>query len=260
MRTRLDDFDLTKLSESISTLGKKAAQIAKDADLYTSRLKGEITDSETIRSESERFIRKYFPAYFVMLRETSDIIRKGYIEGLIDEKEGEVAADINAVKNAITTAVIGDYFLAKTPLAMHQYKRAVTNRHGAKMEISYDWTYGRILREIIFDNSRHIPGYREKNVSVLHICSQDEEYIPDTNNRDIKTLIDAVTLPFAGKDSARSCSIFTITIPTNEIKEGTYLIVSKGFGTVPLLEKMLRFCKLMQNQIEPFLIYLNALM
>ena len=259
MRARLDDYDLSQLSASINTLGKKAAKIAKDESLFSGRVaNGDIVDAETIRAEAEKFIRKYFPSYFVMLRETTDIIRRGYIEGLVDDKEGEIAAAIDEVKNTIVTAVIGDNFLAKTPLAMHQYKRQVVSRTGSKIEVSYDWTYGRILREIIFDNMRHIPGYREKNVSILHICSEETEYIPDTNNRDIKTLIDAITLPFSGRDSAVSCSIFTATIPTNEVKEGTYLIVSKGFGAVPDIEKMLQFCKLLQNQTEPFLIHLDA--
>lgn len=258
MKTRLDDFELTELGVSINRIEQKAAQIAKDGKLFSSRVEEHQLEPEVKREESARFLKKFFPSYLVIFREVSDLIRKGYIEGVIDEKDGEVAADIDEVKNTIVTCVVGDVFIAKTPLAMHQYKRKVVNRKGALVDVSYDWTYGRILREIIFDNMKYIPGYRDKNVSILHVCSEDAQYIPDTNNRDIKTLIDAVTLPFAGRDGAENCSNFSATVRASDIKEGTYLIVNQGFGVVPGIEKLKSYCRLVEGQTDPFMIHLNA--
>ena len=262
MRARLNDFELTELSSYFRKIGQKASAIAKKAQHYEEMIsdENELNLSKK-RKESESFLRELLPSFMVIFKGIYDMVRLGYIDGVIDGDDvvkEELQEDISELKNSIVTAVVGEYFIVKTPLAMHQYERKISNKKGLNLTSKYDWTYGRIVREIIFDNMKYLPGYREKNVSIIHICPEGNPYIPDSNNRDTKTLIDAVTRPFAGRDNAETCSSFNATVQTNSIKEGTYLIVSKGFANVPPIEKLKTLCRLVENQTEPFLILLDA--
>lgn len=78
-----------------------------------------------------------------------------------------------------------------------------------------------------------IPPLCEKNITILYVYHPQRKDIFDTDNHDTKAIVDVICKHTLGGDAALSCSFFYASIRSEELPEGTYFVVSPGFGVVP---------------------------
>ena len=177
-----------------------------------------------ISSDYEKFLNLYLKLYNTF----SSIF--GAVYGTWDlKKELELKIDPTSVRVSASNTM----FIVKLPhLPVKTFIRTPVFREILR-------THANELFE-----KRAIPFIQEKLVRILHVypTSANLRMIPDNDNYDIKNFVDLATDYTGGGDGGLHCSIFLETILSDQIAEGSYVIVApKSEGVEPadkLIDKL----------------------
>jgi len=130
----------------------------------------------------------------------------------------------------IITVVEAEKIYIRVPIlwAKGRYKNW-TKKHG----YLYDYLgwFCENLNSALTALGDNIPKYRKKNITYLFVRDLEGRStiaIPDSDNYDTKSITDVITSNLAGGDSAISCSFAYMSAVTNDIAEGTYIVISEG--------------------------------
>lgn len=97
--------------------------------------------------------------------------------------------------------------------------------HAYADEVSYE------LRKLTaFFTSQQFNDFATKTLNFYHCYSKRSKHLPDTDNYDTKTVVDAISgwLPYG--DQALACSFFSQTVVRDDVKPGTYVVVTSGLS------------------------------
>ena len=77
---------------------------------------------------------------------------------------------------------------------------------------------------------KKIPTIQNKQIRVLNVFSTsfEERFIPDNDNYDLKSITDVLTDYIRGGDSGLRCSFCYDAVKSDEVTEGTYIIISRA--------------------------------
>ena len=140
----------------------------------------------------------------------------------------------------IKVAVKDNKLFAKTPLLLNRNSRYIHTKGGA-FPIDYYRQFGPILADKIMEiEFQDYPANNYKNVDLLAVYPTSEVNIPDTNNLDDKTIVDALLLQDMIGDAATYCSFSSASIRSDQLSPGTYFSVTPGFCIRPDPEETVR--------------------
>jgi len=90
-----------------------------------------------------------------------------------------------------------------------------------------------------------IPSIPDKLIRVLNVFSTsfEDRYISDNDNYDLKTITDILTDHIGGGDGGLKCSFFYDAVKSDEVAEGTYIIVSNFKEGIPSADAVIAVLK-----------------
>lgn len=129
-------------------------------------------------------------------------------------------------------AVVDDGSLyVKTPPLLNR------NRHWTcEIQTDYFATFSAVVERKVLRILDELPTFVEKNVTIIASYPKDNLLIPDSNNLDTKSVVDAIVGSIPGEDSADCCTFFMASIHNEVLPKGVYFTVSEGFAKVPNIE------------------------
>lgn len=129
---------------------------------------------------------------------------------------------------------------ARTPPLFNRNVHYFHTKSGTGV-MDYFRFYGPILADKMMEiDMADYPLDAYKNVDLLAVYPIAEKNIPDTNNLDDKTVVDAILRPSITGDDATFCSFSSASIRSDVLKPGAYFSVTPHFGVRPNIEETVR--------------------
>lgn len=132
----------------------------------------------------------------------------------------------------IQVVVDGEAIYVKTPPLFNR------NWHwSSRVKTDYYATFSPIVERKIQAIRSELPQFVKKNVTLIAVYPDGEYIIPDTDNLDGKTVVDAILNTLPGADCGDCCTFFSASIRSERLPRGAYFTVSEGFAQVPDFDK-----------------------
>lgn len=156
------------------------------------------------------------------------------------------ANGISVIKTLCNTSmtVVDNMLITKTPVLFRRTKTFISQR-GKSFCIDYHDFFSPEIYRLLNSFDGKLPMFRYKNMAVFSVYSKQKSIIPDAENLDTKSAIDAIVSYQPTSDSGEFCSFSSLCFRSDEIQEGAYFILSEGFGKVPSYDETVELLKRM---------------
>lgn len=123
--------------------------------------------------------------------------------------------------------VAEDCLILKTPHLISRNQRFTAAANGAFSK-DHSAVFQREVAEKMKDAPPRFKSLLNKTILCVFVYAPNRQYIPDADNLDTKTVIDAITAEMYGGDSGDCCSFIKTAIRSDVIQEGSFFLVYSG--------------------------------
>ena len=152
------------------------------------------------------------------------------------EEQSQLVGDTGVIDNvgrsvSVEVKVLGKTVVVKTPFLLSKNMSKSKKKNGEQHYLTM-----RLFREEVYHELKKmqsvLPSFESKNIAVLAVYDENKVFVPDNDNIESKSIVDAIT-SFFGGDNAFTCSFYLSSIRSKSISPGTYFIVTDNMSSPP---------------------------
>lgn len=103
--------------------------------------------------------------------------------------------------------------------------------------------FGSEIERLFLQHENEIPPFRRSHFSFVHVLDPNKSHYPDNDNYDTKFITDKIISCIGGTDGPLQVSFSSMSLPSTNLEEGTYVVVSHNYNQSPSLQTLKEWLK-----------------